>query len=82
MRKLRSPACCRLENAIFLPHIHQTWPEPFSGALYAAVEERGKERGIDGDGSRFVLRTIKQTAVGLEEEEEEERDEMEGGRHS
>ena len=33
-----------------------------------------EERGIDGagtDGSRFVLRTIKQTAVGLEEPEEE-----------
>ena len=33
--KLHSSACCRKENAIFPPHIHQTWPEPFSRALYS-----------------------------------------------
>ena len=32
--KLRFAACCRLQNAIFWPLIHQTWPEPFSGTLY------------------------------------------------
>ena len=31
---MRSAACCRQENAIFSPLIHQTWPEPFRGALY------------------------------------------------
>ena len=34
MKKLRSPAFSRQRNAIFPSLIHQTWPEPFSGALY------------------------------------------------
>ena len=31
---MRSPACYRQRNAIFPPLIHQTWPEPWSRALY------------------------------------------------
>ena len=31
-KMLRSSACCKQENAICSPLIHQTWPEPFSGA--------------------------------------------------
>ena len=37
---MRSPACCRLENAIFPPHIHRTWPKPFSPALYIGLSPR------------------------------------------
>ena len=37
-----------------------------------ALAQEGEEERRGGDGYRFVLRTIKQTAVGLEEEEEEE----------
>ena len=40
VKKLRSPACSRQENAIFPPHIHTTWLKPFSGTLYV-VEGRG-----------------------------------------
>ena len=31
---MRSSACCRQDIAILSCHIHQTWPEPFSGVLY------------------------------------------------
>ena len=31
-------ASCRQENAIFSPDIHQTWPEPFSRALYVSQD--------------------------------------------
>ena len=30
VKNLRFPDYSRQENAIFSPHIHQTWPEPFS----------------------------------------------------
>ena len=31
---MRSPACSRQQNAIFPPHIHRTWTEPFCRSLY------------------------------------------------
>ena len=37
VKKLRSPACSRQENAIFLAHIHGTWEDYFSPSLYSAV---------------------------------------------
>ena len=33
-----SPAYCSQGNAIFPPQIHQTWPKPFSPALYSMSE--------------------------------------------
>ena len=35
--KLRSPACCRQENATFSHHIHRTWGPPFSPSLYLDI---------------------------------------------
>ena len=34
VKKLRSPACSRQENAMFPPHIHGTWGSPFRPSLY------------------------------------------------
>ena len=34
IKKLRSFACSRQENAIFSPHIHRTWETCFSPSLY------------------------------------------------
>ena len=31
---MRSPTCCRQENAIFSPHFHRTWEAYFSPSLY------------------------------------------------
>ena len=45
---MRSSACCRQENAIFPPHIHQTWPEPFSRALYVLTPKMQNGDGADG----------------------------------
>ena len=45
---MRSPACSRQRNAIFPPLIHQTWPEPFSGALYYVLEHPIKRCTIRG----------------------------------
>ena len=54
--KLRSPACSRLENAIFSPHFHRTWEPYFSPPLYMenrnphpsgnwARRDRGRNKG-------------------------------------
>ena len=39
VKKLRSSACCRQENAIFSPHIHRTWYAYFSPFLYKQNNE-------------------------------------------
>ena len=49
-KKLRSPACCRQENAIFSPHVHQTWPKPFSGALYTSAHPGARPRRLAAHG--------------------------------
>ena len=37
VNKLRSPACSRLVNAIYSPHIHRTWEAYFSPSLYVIL---------------------------------------------
>ena len=37
---MRSPASSRQQNAIFPSLIHQTWPKPFSRALYISAPQR------------------------------------------
>ena len=37
VKKLRSPACSRQENAIFPLHIHGTLGPPFSASLYRVI---------------------------------------------
>ena len=37
---LRSPPCCRQENATFSPHIHRIWGPPFRPSLYIRLRER------------------------------------------
>ena len=37
VKKLLSPACCRLENAIFLPHIHATDGNQYFRPQYMSV---------------------------------------------
>lgn len=47
-----------------------------------ALAQEGEEERRGGDGYRFVLRTIKQTAVGLDEEEKEKERYGDGGADS
>ena len=44
MKKLRSPACGKQENAIFPPHIHGTWGPPFRPSLYVEKQRKRKKR--------------------------------------
>ena len=39
VKKLRSPACSRQENAIIPLHIHGTWDPPFSASLYSLSQQ-------------------------------------------
>ena len=50
--KLRS-ACSSKKNAIFPTQIHQTWPEPFSGALYSDMRPVLKGVLASGTGQHF-----------------------------
>ena len=54
-KTLRSPAWSRQRNAIFPPLIHQTWPEPFSGALYTYTACGFTGCHVSCDGNRMRL---------------------------
>ena len=54
-------ACFRQENAIFSSLIHQTWPEPFSGALYLL-----EEKSVRAETSRCsVLNIVPEDVSGI-----------------
>ena len=47
MKKLRSPACCRQENATFSPHIHRTWEAYFCRSLSVhSIKGQGQKADI------------------------------------
>ena len=77
---MRSHACSRQRIAIFPPLIHQTWPEPFSGALYSSVpfgilteykEDACEHPDLDGGESLGLGRVGRDVVEDVDQHEEQ-----------